>query len=112
MNDDTSKDEEAMIDSISVGKDELSDTQLNKLGDRTGADLVVYDYKIGDWSGSGFAVWRIDGKWGYGSLHHCSCRGPLDDLDSIMYDFNELKTIARNYDTNGKVISAVELIEG
>lgn len=73
--------------------------------------FFVYSYESGSYEGTGFAVWDMeDGKYGYTYLGHCSCNGPVEDLNSIPYNWNELQQIAARYgDHAEKVMNTVEL---
>lgn len=57
-------------------------------------EVFVYNYIDGGYSGTGFALWLQDGKFGYAYLGHCSCNGPLEDLNSILYTLEEIKQLA------------------
>ena len=46
------------------------------------ADVLMYFYDEGCYEGWGLAVWRLDGKWMYHGLGHCSCYGPLDSIET------------------------------
>lgn len=59
--------------------EELSKYDLDQV-EGLGADIFIYNYHPGSWDGSGFASYRVKGKWGYLYLDHCSCNGPLDGL--------------------------------
>lgn len=77
------------------GCDALSDYDFNGLK-KIDPDLFVYSYEYGSYEGSGFAVWRKDGKYGYAYLGHCSCNGPLEDVNSIYYSLKDMKKIVAN----------------
>jgi len=88
------------------GSDDLDGREISKIvGD---SDWFVYFYQRGDYNGDGFAVWKKNGKYLYSELGHCSCNGPLDDLDSIEYDsISEIFTIAANYEDGKKVVETI-----
>lgn len=82
------------------GCDKLSECDIKRLQGhnqkKSGKpiDVFVYNYKDQGYEGSGFALWREGKKFGYMNLSHCSCNGPLDDLNSILYTFPQIKKIA------------------
>ncbi len=91
------------------GSDELWDFSLDRVKDKLPfADIFVYNYKNNGYDGSGFAVWEQDGKFGYTYLGHCSCNGPLDDLNSILYSFDEIRQIANKYEMATPIIEFIE----
>jgi len=44
-------------------------------------DKIVYWYARGGYEGSGHLLVYLKGAWHHKDLSHCSCYGPLDDLD-------------------------------
>lgn len=73
------------------------------------ADYFVYNYESGSWDGTGLAVWKKGNKYGYSYLGHCSCDGPVDDLNSIMYNLSDLNKLAVKNDWDwryGKLVLA------
>lgn len=46
-----------------------------------GVEKCVYWYITGSYEGSGHALLYREGAWHHKDLGHCSCYGPLDDLD-------------------------------
>lgn len=82
---------------LTAGSDELNGRDLDKVM-KLNSKYFIYFYKIGDWSGSGWAMWDLpDNKFGYTSLSHCSCNGPVEDLNSIPYTLDEIKKLSRFY---------------
>lgn len=75
------------------------------------ADLIVYSYASGCYSGDGFAVWKKGRKWFYTSLGHCSCNGPFDNLTTSKeagFTLAEVKSVAteNNYGVHAVVVVA------
>ena len=62
----------------SVGPDALNEDNIP-----SHIDLAVYYYEVGSWEGDGNCVFHdaTTGKWGYRGLGHCSCYGPLEELE-------------------------------
>lgn len=91
---------------ISLGPDELSEWDLSTncyskrdeepyIG-KVKADVFLYWYENGGYDGTGFALWRNDGKWAYQHLGHCSCYGPLEDIrtsDNAKFKLRNILTI-------------------
>ena len=44
-------------------------------------DWVVYLYHCGGYDGKGIIAWKKDGKYDYQHISHCSCYGPMDDVE-------------------------------
>ena len=65
-------------------------------------DIFVYFYEYECYEGSGFSVWKNGDKFGYHYLGHCSCYGPLENIDSnAIYTLEEVEDIVKqNYDAN------------
>lgn len=63
---------------------------------RPRADLLVYYYRYDDWEGSGMAIWRENDKYGYAYLGHCSCYGPFENIDSILYSLEQIKRLSNS----------------
>jgi hypothetical protein len=63
----------------SVGPDEVDEDKIP-----SHVDFAVYYYEVGDWGGDGNCVFHDSntGKWGYRSLGHCSCYGPIEVIDN------------------------------
>ena len=78
--------------------DELTQHELEKAQNHRG-EYFVYNYKNMGYEGSGFALWSDDGKFGYTYLGHCSCNGPLEDMNSILYTMEDIEKLAnaKNY---------------
>lgn len=64
------------------------------------AEWFIYNYSNGGYDGTGFALWKQGNKYGYTYLGHCSCNGPVEDLDSILYTITEIRKLAdkKNYE--------------
>lgn len=93
--------------------DELTGYDIERI-ERIDAEYFVYNYKVGDWEGTGWAVWKMpDGKFGYTSLSHCSCNGPVEDINSIPYTLDEVKKISDEHysEYSEDVIKMVEMLE-
>lgn len=76
------------------GCEELGEWDTERIKkDLADAELFVYCYESGSYDGSGFALWKVGNKYGYISMGHCSCNGPLEDLNSILYTLPQLKKI-------------------
>ena len=54
-------------------------------------DFCIYDYQVGCFCGGGNLIFRKGGRWGHLNLSHCSCNGPLEDLDKA---FPETETLS------------------
>lgn len=80
--------------------EELDESSINRLKGLS-ANWVVYHYNNYGYDGDGFIVWRNGNKYGYTRISHCSCYGPVDDLNSIMYSKTEIDKIAKNDGENG-----------
>ena len=93
----------------------LSEWDIERVKDKLAdADWFIYNYEHGGYEGSGFAVWKKDGKYGYANLGHCSCNGPLEDLNTIYYTLPQLKKLVEmEYYTDyaPKVYAKVKEIE-
>lgn len=68
---------------INVGKDELSDYDLQRVNNNKPADISVkrlyYWYINYCYEGSGTAVYQDNrGNWHTDELGHCSCNGPFE----------------------------------
>ena len=80
--------------------------QVNELDSR----FFIYNYKNHGYEGSGFAVWDMpDNKYGYTYLGHCSCNGPVEDLNSIPYTLHQLEQIAMKNEYAKEVMELLEL---
>jgi len=66
---------------ISLGSDELGEWDLERL-EKLEFDLMVYAYKNGGYDGSGFAAFKKGEQWFYQELGHCSCNGPLENIET------------------------------
>ena len=66
---------------ISVGRDELSEWDFERL-EKLEFDLMVYGYENGGYDGSGFAAFKKGEQWFYQELGHCSCNGPLENVET------------------------------
>lgn len=79
---------------INLGEDELSE---NELFGTVLADVFIYHYESGCYEGTGIAVWRNKkGEWAYQYLGHCSCNGPLEDIetsDKAKFTLEQIKEI-------------------
>lgn len=64
------------------------------------ADMFIYNYENYGYEGSGFALWRVGKKFGYAYLGHCSCNGPVEDLNSALFNMSDIKKLAsgNNYE--------------
>lgn len=93
--------------------EELYDWDLRKV-EELGAEYFVYNYQSGSYDGTGWAIWKIDDdKFGYTYLGHCSCNGPVEDLNSIPYSLSEIKEIADKHysDHSDSVLQMVDALE-
>ncbi len=45
-------------------------------------DVFIYSYAYGCYEGSGNALFRMQGLWYLHSMGHCSCYGPMENIDS------------------------------
>ena len=59
---------------------EISDYDLKTLFGKN-ISKVVYWYATGDYEGGGEALMKVDRRWYRVCLSHCSCNGPLDNMD-------------------------------
>jgi len=50
---------------------------------------VWYWYQTGSYDGQGGMVLRKDGKWYFHDLGHCSCYGPMEELEGALQDGSE-----------------------
>jgi hypothetical protein len=97
---------------IKIEKSEkLDNSELENFKDLK-ADYVVYYYEYGSYEGSGFAVWKKDGKYGYSDLSHCSCYGPTDDLSTIYYNsLNDIEKFCNNYNFGSDIVKEARKID-
>jgi hypothetical protein len=58
-----------------VGGDDLP------LGDMQECDWVVYWYELGGYDGRGLIAWKKGDKYDYEHIGHCSCYGPMADVE-------------------------------
>lgn len=95
--------------------DELSEWDIERVKNALAdADYFVYNYSNGGYDGSGFALWKKDGKYGYTQLSHCSCNGPVEDLNSIYYTLDQIKKLVeKEYygDYAAKVFAKIKELE-
>ncbi len=98
------------IFAIPESKDTLSEYDLEDVN-KLNCKIFVYYYESGDYDGDGFAVWqKQDGTFAYGSLSHCSCYGPTNDLhqdDNASFTLGEIEKISENYDEKAKAVVAL-----
>jgi hypothetical protein len=89
--------------------EELEDYEIKDI-EKLGADWCVYYYKSGDYEGSGFAVWRKDGKFYYHDMGHCSCYGPTEEMDNVggFEKLEDIKKFANNYNFGKEVIEEIK----
>ena len=87
----------------------VGEYDLEKIA-RINFDLFVYSYERGSYDGSGFAIWRVGGKWFYHELGHCSCYGPFERIDlskNVGMKFKDIARIANtHYTEHGKKVLA------
>lgn len=80
------------------------DTQLQALG----CDMIVYSYNDYGYEGSGFMIGRKGRKYFYHEMSHCSCNGPLDNIESTakaLVGFKDIKTIIdKGYSDDAKEV--------
>ena len=77
--------------------DKLNDWDLEKVRKILApADFFIYNYNNGGYDGTGIAIWRENKKYGYAYLGHCSCNGPVEDLNSIMYTLTQLRKLSKS----------------
>lgn len=76
------------------GCDPLSEYDLRDVK-KLDAEFFIYNYQNHGYEGSGFALWKKGRKYGYSYLGHCSCNGPVEDLNSIMYTITEIRKLAK-----------------
>lgn len=55
---------------------------------------VVYWYGQGCYEGSGEMLFKVGDLWGYHNMGHCSCYGPVEQLE-----ISKLKTLEELYDS-------------
>lgn len=87
---------------INLGEDELDEYDFSVsirepyIG-RVLADVFIYYYEYECYSGTGIAIWRNKkGEWAYQYLGHCSCNGPLEDIetsDKAKFTLEQIKEI-------------------
>jgi hypothetical protein len=77
------------------GCDKLNEWDFENLKNLPKADVFIYNYDNHGYEGSGFALWREGKKFGYTYISHCSCNGPLEDLNSILYTWPQIKKLAK-----------------
>lgn len=53
-------------------------------------DEVWYSYLSGSYEGSGQMIYRKGDLWGHHDMGHCSCYGPIDQLNPDLRPLNEL----------------------
>lgn len=88
--------------------EKFSDYELKDVK-KLNADWFVYYYETGCYDGSGFAIWKKDGKYLYADLGHCSCYGPVEDLNSIPYDsLEDIGKFANKYNFGINVLEYVK----
>ncbi len=87
---------------INLGEDEMSEYEFSASSrephiGRVLADVFIYHYESGCYEGTGIAVWRNKkGEWAYQYLGHCSCNGPLEDIetsDKAKFTLEQIKEI-------------------
>lgn len=92
----------------SIWEDELGEWELNKLK-AFEFDLGVYAYKNYGYEGSGFAVFKKGEQWFYQELGHCSCNGPLDNVDTsanMLVSLEQVIQLAEGgYSDGGKLVA-------
>jgi len=70
--------------------------------DRFDFDWLVYWYETGSWEGHGCAAYKLDGKFGWANIGHCSCYGPEDQIGApsmeIVSLVQDLTTTENDYD--------------
>lgn len=48
---------------------------------KDGVTILVYWYAAGSYEGAGHALFQIGNLWTHHDLGHCSCYGPLENLE-------------------------------
>lgn len=92
----------------SIGVNTLEDYELRDL-EEVGFDFLVYDYENGGYEGSGFAAWKKGDNWFYHELGHCSCNGPMDNVQSsakIPVTLEQVIALSEDFYSNGKNVAA------
>lgn len=78
-------------------------------------DLLIYWHKQEAWEGSGYAVWRTNGKWAYADLNHCSCNDEFDRMiwssDKAKFTKTDIKKIIEN-EINNAYNDTIKLYTG
>lgn len=59
---------------------DLSEYEVRDLKEK-GIEEAYYWYVYESYEGSGYILYRKEDKWYVKSMGHCSCYGPLEDLD-------------------------------
>lgn len=73
--------------------------------ERLEVDWCVYYYEAGDYEGSGFGLWKKDGKLGYSDFSHCSCYGPTENLSTLYFDsIEDIKKFCNEYNFGQEVV--------
>ena len=79
------------------GCDSLGDYDIERVKKQLPEiEWFVYNYRDFGYDGSGMALWKKGEQYGYTYMGHCSCNGPLEDLDSIYYSWEEISRLANN----------------
>lgn len=92
---------------ISIGSHTLGYYGLRDL-EEVGFDFLVYDYENGGYEGNGFAAWKKGDDWFYHELGHCSCNGPMDNVQSsakIPVTVEQVIALAENAYGGGKNVA-------
>jgi len=81
------------------GSEELSkEFDLDKLKSIPGITIIVYDYHTEPYEGNGEMLLKKNSKWYRVNLGHCSCYGPLDNVDNYLgkQDGKSLKVLLKD----------------
>jgi hypothetical protein len=79
---------------------ELEDYELEILNARLDAEIFVYYYDYESYEGYGIGIWKKGNLYGYHSMGHCSCYGPVEDNFNPVtpYTESEMDKIIANDD--------------
>lgn len=73
-------------------------------------DVAVYSYSQGSYDGTGILVAKVGDKYFYHELGHCSCNGPMVNIESsanALYTLDEVIEILQkgyDWDPRGKAV--------
>jgi hypothetical protein len=98
---------------IKAIKEEFSEYEIDEVKSLK-ADIFIYSYEYGSCDGSGFAVWKRDGKWFYDSLGHCSCYGPTENIiraKNMEFTWEQVSEIATEKNYNSYAVDVINYIK-